>query len=159
MGPDAMILVFFKCWILSLVLHPANKAFSSVQFSSVHSLSRVQLFVTPWIAARQASLSITNSQSSLRLASIESVMPSSHLILCYFAANTCCQRWLFAWWAHRPLLGNRIFTPDNLNSFPTSSAPLLFFYPGGRFEAWPQCTWGSDVGEFFQPSSSKYLCL
>ena len=50
------------------------------KFSSVQSLSRV--FVTPWIAARQASLSITNSQSSLRLMSIESVMPSSHLILC-----------------------------------------------------------------------------
>ena len=50
-------------------------------FSSVQSLSRVQLFATPWIAVRQASLSITNSQSSLRLTSIESVMPSSHLIL------------------------------------------------------------------------------
>ena len=53
-----------------------------MMFSSVQSLSRVQLFATPWIAARQASLSITNSQSSLRLTSIESVMPSSHLILC-----------------------------------------------------------------------------
>ena len=52
------------------------------QFSSVQSLSRVRLFATPWIAARQASLSITNSRSSLRLAFIESVMPSSHLILC-----------------------------------------------------------------------------
>ena len=51
-------------------------------FSSLQSLSRVQLFATPWIAARQASLSITNTQSSLRLTSIESVMPSSHLILC-----------------------------------------------------------------------------
>ena len=50
--------------------------------SSVQSLSRVRLFATPWIAARQASLSITNSRSSLRLTSIESVMPSSHLILC-----------------------------------------------------------------------------
>ena len=50
--------------------------------SSVQSLSHVRLFATPWIAARQASLSITNSQSSLRLTSIESVMPSSHLILC-----------------------------------------------------------------------------
>ena len=50
--------------------------------SSVQSLSRVRLFATPWIAARQASLSITNSQSSLRLTSIESVTPSSHLILC-----------------------------------------------------------------------------
>ena len=52
------------------------------QFSSGQSLSRVWLFATPWIAARQASLSITNSRSSLRLMSIESVMPSSHLILC-----------------------------------------------------------------------------
>ena len=52
-----------------------------VQFSSVQSLSRVRPFATPWIAARQASLSITNSRSSLRLTSIESVMPSSHLIL------------------------------------------------------------------------------
>ena len=51
-------------------------------FSSVQSLSRVPLFATPWIAARQASLSITISQSSLRLTSIESMMPSSHLILC-----------------------------------------------------------------------------
>ena len=51
-------------------------------FSSVQSLSRVWLFVTPWTAACQASLSVTNSQSSLRLTSIESVMPSSHLILC-----------------------------------------------------------------------------
>ena len=52
------------------------------QFSSVQSLSRVRLFATPWIAARQASLSITNSWSSFNLTSIESVMPSSHLILC-----------------------------------------------------------------------------
>ena len=50
--------------------------------SSVQSLSHVQLFATPWIAVRRASLSITNSWSSLRLTSIESVMPSSHLILC-----------------------------------------------------------------------------
>ena len=51
-------------------------------FSSVQSLSRVQLFATPWTAARQASLSITNSQSSLKPIPIESVMPSNHLILC-----------------------------------------------------------------------------
>ena len=55
----------------------------SVQFSSVQSLSRVRLFATPWIVARQASLSITNSRSLLKLMSIESVMPSSHLILCH----------------------------------------------------------------------------
>ena len=53
-----------------------------IQFSSVQSLSRVRLFATPWIAGCQASLSITKSWSSLRLTSIESVMPSSHLILC-----------------------------------------------------------------------------
>ena len=51
-------------------------------FSSVQLLSRVRLIVTPWIAARQASLSITNSWSSPKLMSFESVMPSSHLILC-----------------------------------------------------------------------------
>ena len=51
-------------------------------FSSVQLLSRVQLFATPWIAARQASLSITNSQSLLKLMPIELVVPSNHLILC-----------------------------------------------------------------------------
>ena len=51
------------------------------QFSSFQSLSRAQFFVIPWIAARQAFLSITNSWSSLKLMSIESVMPSSYLIL------------------------------------------------------------------------------
>ena len=60
----------------------ASPSLASVQFSSVQSLSRVWLCATPWIAAHQASLSITNSWSSLRLMSIESVMPSSHLILC-----------------------------------------------------------------------------
>ena len=55
--------------------------FLHLQFSSVQSLSRVQLFATPRIAARQASLSITNSRSSLKLTSIKSMMPSGHLIL------------------------------------------------------------------------------
>ena len=54
-----------------------------ILFSSVQSLCHVWLFATPWIAAHQASLSITNSWSSLKLTSIESVMPSSHLILCH----------------------------------------------------------------------------
>ena len=74
-------------------------------FSSVQSLSRVRLFATPWIAARQASLSIINSGSSLKLMSIESVMPSSHLILC------------------RPLL----LLPPGSGSFPMS---LLFAWGG-----------------------------
>ena len=53
-----------------------------LHFSSVQSLSHVRLFATPWTAARQASLSITNSQSLLKLMSIKLVMPSNHLILC-----------------------------------------------------------------------------
>ena len=57
-----------------------RRTFSSVQFSSVQLFSCIRLFVTPWIAARQASLSITNSQSLLKLKSIESVMSSNHLI-------------------------------------------------------------------------------
>ena len=54
-----------------------------LKFSSVHSLGYVRLFVTPWTAACQASLSITNSWSLLKLMSIESVMPYNHLILCH----------------------------------------------------------------------------
>ena len=82
------------------------------QFSSVQSLSRVWLFATPWIAARQASLSITNTRSSLRFTSIELVMPSSHLILCHpllllppippsirvsSSESTVCMRWPKYW--------------------------------------------------------------
>ena len=79
--------VYFKAFIddiftRQLQCYTANQPMLSVQFSSVQSLSRVQLFATPWIAARQAFLSITNSRSSLKLTSIESVMPSSYLILC-----------------------------------------------------------------------------
>ena len=85
---------------------------NSVQFSSVQSLSHVWLFATPWIAARQASLSITNSRSSLRLMSIKSVMPSSHVILChpllllplippsirvFSNESTLCMRWPNYW--------------------------------------------------------------
>jgi len=53
-----------------------------LQFSLVQSLSRVQLFATPWTAAHQASLSITNSRSPPKPMSVESVMPSNHLLLC-----------------------------------------------------------------------------
>ena len=61
---------------------PFSGQHGALHISSVQSLSRVLLFETPWIAARQASLSITNSRSLPKLMSIESVMPSSHLILC-----------------------------------------------------------------------------
>ena len=72
-------LFFFQFW------YPASLEFitSATTFSSVQSLSHVRLFATPWIAARQASLSITNSRSSLRLMSIKLVVPSSHLVLCH----------------------------------------------------------------------------
>ena len=70
---------------LSCLLTPCQLLYCPTiifRVSSVQSLSRVWLFATPWIEARQASLSITNSRSLLKLMSIESVMPSSHLILC-----------------------------------------------------------------------------
>ena len=67
-----------ETWILSF---PYQYSLEPEQFSSVQSLSRVRFFATPWITAHQVSLSITNSWSSLKLMSIKSVMPSSHLIL------------------------------------------------------------------------------
>ena len=75
----------FSCYIYITEvkwLTQGKTAETVVSIQSVQSLSRVQLFETPWTAARQASLSITNSQSLLKLMSIESVMPSNHLILC-----------------------------------------------------------------------------
>ena len=72
---------FFSFWLITFPMILQVPSLYLPVFSSVQSLSRVRLFVTPWIAARQASLAITNSQSSLRLMSIKSVMPSSHLIL------------------------------------------------------------------------------
>ena len=70
---------------VSLLSEPAEKLLCTIfiQFSSVQSLSHVWLFAIPWIAAHQTSLSITNSQSLPKPMSIESVMPSNHLILCH----------------------------------------------------------------------------
>ena len=73
----------FKDWGHSFGKFSANWPIFQHQLSSVQSLSRVWLFGTPWIAAHQASLSITNSRSLLKPMSIESVMPSNHLILCH----------------------------------------------------------------------------
>ena len=113
------------------------------QFSSVQSLSRVQLFATPWIAAHQASLSITSSQSSLILLSVESVMPSSHLILCrpllllppippsirvFSNESTLCMRWLVAAILERLALP----VPDPLNF----CQPYSFF---------PDCSLFSEI--------------
>ena len=70
-------------WVAISTTNTTRKPFFCYQIRSDQSLSRVRLFATPGIAVCQASLSITNPRSSLRLTSIESVMPSSHLILCH----------------------------------------------------------------------------
>ena len=87
--------------------------FSNIVISSVQSLSRVWLFVTPWTAACQAYLSITNSQSLLKLMSIQSVMPSNHLIV------------------GRPLLLLSIF--PNIRVFSTESARRIRWPKYGNF--------------------------
>ena len=77
--------IFFNyslCLVLSVSSGRYSKMYFHHQFGSVQSLSHVRNFVTPWITAHQSSLSITNSQSLFKLMSIESVMPSNHLILC-----------------------------------------------------------------------------
>ena len=73
----ASFLLCFYAYTLAKLLKQ-----TPIQFSSVQSLSHVRLFATPWTAAHQASLSLTNSWSLLKLMSIESAMPSNHLILC-----------------------------------------------------------------------------
>ena len=89
---------FAQCMVLSRYSTNGNNI---IIFSSVQSLSRVQLFVTPCTAASQTSLSITNSRSLLKLISIDSVMPSNHLILCYSlsppAFNLSQHQGLFKW--------------------------------------------------------------
>ena len=95
-------------WIFEVITKENHQSVSQ----SVQSLSRVRLFGTPWITARQASLSITNSRSSLKLTSIESVIPSSHLILyrpllllppippsirVFSNVSTLCMRWPKCW--------------------------------------------------------------
>ena len=119
-GYWSLLLLLCYCQFLLLCLlcclfdkHLYVLRWSYVGFiSSVQSLSRVRLFVTPWIAAHQTSLSITNSQSSLKLTTIDSVMPSSHLILCppffllplippsirvFSNESTLCIRWPKYW--------------------------------------------------------------
>ena len=73
----------YSCFTVLFLVSTVQHERISCMFSSVQSLSHVQLFVTPWTTACQASLSITNSQSLLKLMSIELVMPSHHLILCH----------------------------------------------------------------------------
>ena len=100
--------------------------------SSVQSLSHVQLFSTPWTAAHQASLSITNSRSLLKLKSIESVMPSNHLILC------------------RPL-----FLPPSI--FPSIRVFLFGQSKQGK-QAQSQCVKSLDQGMgTMTPSAERYI--
>ena len=103
---------------------------TSVQFSSVQLLSCVWFFATLWIAARQASLSITNTQSSLKLMSIKSVMPSSHLILCRpFSSCPQClpasgsfpMSQLFAWGGQSTgVSALALFLPKNIQDWSPS---------------------------------------
>ena len=99
-------------------------------FSSIQSLSRVWLFASPWTAARQASLSITNCQSLPKLMSIESVMPSNHLIcrLLFLLPS------IFASWVHAKLC------PTLCNSMTVDSqAPLSMGFPKQEYRrlSWP----------------------
>ena len=99
-----------------------------IEKASVQLLSRVRLFVTPWIAARQASLSITNSWSSLKLRSIESVMPSSHLILChplFLLPPIPPSLRVFKWWCHLHIWGYWYFSQQSWFQ--------LVFLPAQRF--------------------------
>jgi len=123
---------------------------SSVQFSS---LSSVWLFVTPWTAARQASLSITNSRSSPKLMSIESVMPSSHLILC------------------RPLLllppippSIRVFSNESTLhmrwpkywSFSFRYFLVVWYYENNATERRSFCTWAGKGPYFYRTVRNLY---
>ena len=100
--------------------HPAHHRLPS----SVQSLSHVRLFATPWTAARQASLSITNSQSSLKLMSIASVMPSNHLILCRSLLLLPSQ--------HQSLLRSQFFKSggQSIGASASVSINLSSEYPG-----------------------------
>ena len=117
------ILFFFNFWfrILTSAREFPTPSILDRRFSSVQSLSHVRLFVTLWTATCQASLSITNSQSLLKLMSIEMVTPSNHLIF------------------HRPLLllppippSIRVFSNECLRSFPTPEFfPVTQLFPSG----------------------------
>ena len=124
----------------------------SLQFSSVQSLSRVRLFATPWIAARQASLSITNSRSSLKLTSIESVMPSSHLILCPLFHTVPS-------WSHWPKLQTSSPFSSVAQSCWTLCDPMDCSTPGfpvhHQLLELPQ-TWINDAIQPSHPLSSPY---
>ena len=147
-----------------LPLVPPGESLSSVR--SGQSLSRVWLFATPWITERQASLSTTNSRSSLKLMSIESVMPSSHLIFCRpllllppilpsirVFSNDSSTLQLFTWGGHQAYLYPNLFLftffPLTESGLPLTELPSL----PSSLKAF--CLWaGSDgVGGWYSPGS------
>ena len=132
-------------------------SFSSVHFSSVQSLSHVWLFLTPWITAHQASLSITNSRSSLKLTFIESVMPSSHLILCcpllllpsippsirVFSIESTLHTWWPKYWSF------------SFSIIPSKEHPGLIF----RMDCSPRASQESSPTPHFRSINSSALSL
>ena len=112
--------ILLVCNHLFLISHCLFNNVSRLQFSSLQSLSRVWLFVTPWTAAHQASLSITNFHSLLKFMSIKSVMPSNTLIL-------CCPLLLlpssFPTWGSFPR--SQFFTSDDQSIGASASASVL----------------------------------
>ena len=132
--------------------------YSSAQFSSFKSLSCVWLFATPWTAACQASLSITNSWSLFKLMSIESVMPSNHLILCrhllispsifpsirvFSVKSVLCIRWPKYW-------------SFSFNISPSKKIPRLIFF---RLDWLDLLTVQGSLKSLFQHHSSKASIL
>ena len=118
----------FSLTSFTILLLIIKVQFSSVHFSSVQSLSHVRLFAIPWIAARQASLSITNSRSSLRLTSIESVMPSGHLILCFWTISSVqfsCSVVSDSLWPH-----------ESQHARPRCPSPTPGVPPNSRASSW-----------------------
>ena len=150
------VLVLVRIWgchIQLMEVQNGKTCWKIIQFSSVQPLSHVRLFATPWIAAGQASLSITNSRSSLKLTSIESVMPSNHLIF------------------YRPLLLLPPI-PPNIRVFSNESALLMKWpkYWSFSFSIIPSKALGSNKAEDvcilrpshptpkYTPSRNMYIC-
>ena len=144
--PTLLLFLFHLCISYTCPHIPNDTPFSSVQ-----SLSRAQLFATPWTVARQASLSITNSRSLLKLMSFESVMPSNHLILCHslvwFRCYFIWESWMitFAHADHLQAPSKYNFTSLSTH-YPVFPSPVYLLqncqFPDGRKRDFPvnHCT-------------------
>ena len=124
----------------------------AVQFSSVQSLSRVRLFVTPWTAAHQASLSITNYWSLPKLMSIELVMPSRHLILCH-PLPSCLLAFLASgsfpvsqfFTSGGQSIGASVFPMNIQDSFPLRVTGLIFLQSKGLSSLLQHHSWKASI--------------